>query len=134
VCTWIGAQAQIDTRQTGGRNPLVDAALDISLSWGGAGGDDDELDEMRGRRTGYVASAEQARQRIREARGGRPEADTIRVGEDGAVAGVAVGAAEPADEAAAEVAAGAADGSFEAFMRMFGGGGTPPPAPPPGGS
>ena len=41
VCTFIGAQAQIDTEKTGGRNPLVDLAQSLDIlggkTRGGAG-------------------------------------------------------------------------------------------------
>lgn len=49
VCTFIGAQAMVDTDKTGGRNPLVDAAQDLDILGGGARSEAErELDEMRG--------------------------------------------------------------------------------------
>lgn len=47
MCTWIGAQAMIDTDKTGGRNPLVDAAQDLDI-FGGRRPEDEELDAIRG--------------------------------------------------------------------------------------
>jgi hypothetical protein len=47
VCTWIGAQAQIDTKEHGGRNPLVDMAQQLDIL-GGRGERDAELDAIRG--------------------------------------------------------------------------------------
>jgi hypothetical protein len=47
VCVFIGAQAQIDTEKTGGRNPLVDAAKELDI-FGGKSGRDKELDAIRG--------------------------------------------------------------------------------------
>lgn len=47
VCTFIGAQAQIDPDRHGGRNPLVDAAQALDI----LGGQDEaerELDAIRG--------------------------------------------------------------------------------------
>ena len=47
VCTFIGAQAQIDTDKTGGRNPLVEMAQSLDIL-GGKTEAERELDEMRG--------------------------------------------------------------------------------------
>jgi hypothetical protein len=47
VCFFIGAQAQVDTRRTGGRNPLVDLAQDIDI-FGGRTSEEQELDAIRG--------------------------------------------------------------------------------------
>lgn len=47
VCSFIGAQAQIDTEKTGGRNPLVDAAQALDIL-GGRTPEEEELDRMRG--------------------------------------------------------------------------------------
>jgi hypothetical protein len=47
VCVWIGAQAQIDTEKTGGRNPLVDMAQELDIL-GGKSDRDRELDAIRG--------------------------------------------------------------------------------------
>jgi hypothetical protein len=49
VCTFIGAQAQIDTDKTGGRNPLVELAQSLDIL-GGKTDAERELDEMRGPR------------------------------------------------------------------------------------
>ena len=47
VCTFIGAQAQIDTEKTNGRNPLVDLAQSLDIL-GGKTEAERELDAMRG--------------------------------------------------------------------------------------
>jgi hypothetical protein len=47
VCSFIGAQAQIDTKKTGGRNPLVDMALSLDIL-GTRSPEEEELDRMRG--------------------------------------------------------------------------------------
>jgi hypothetical protein len=47
VCTWIGAQAWIDTEKTGGRNPLVDLAQQLDFT-GGRDEAEEELDRIRG--------------------------------------------------------------------------------------
>jgi len=49
VCIFIGAQAMVDTDKTGGRNPLVDAALAID-ALGGRTAEELELDAIRGER------------------------------------------------------------------------------------
>ena len=49
VCSFIGAQAQIDTEKTGGRNPLVDAAQALDIL-GGKTEEEKELDRIRGPR------------------------------------------------------------------------------------
>ena len=45
MCAFIGAQAQVDTKRTGGRNPLVELAQSIDIL--AAPGD---LDQLRGER------------------------------------------------------------------------------------
>ena len=47
MCTFIGAQAQVDTSKHGGRNPLVDAAMDLDIL-GGRTDAERELDAIRG--------------------------------------------------------------------------------------
>jgi hypothetical protein len=47
ICQFIGAQAWIDTDKTGGRNPLVDAAMEIDI-FGGRSERDILLDQIRG--------------------------------------------------------------------------------------
>jgi len=47
VCQFIGAQAQIDTKQTGGKNPLVEMASAIDILGGRTAGEA-ELDRIRG--------------------------------------------------------------------------------------
>lgn len=47
VCTFIGAQAMIDTEKTGGRNPLVDMAQQLDFL-GGRSEEERELDAIRG--------------------------------------------------------------------------------------
>src|SRR6185437_16310187 len=49
VCSFIGAQAWIDTDQTGGRNPLVEAAQALDFT-GGIDPAEAELDALRGPR------------------------------------------------------------------------------------
>lgn len=45
---WIGAQALIDTEKTGGRNPLVEAAAELSILPGERTPEEEELDMIRG--------------------------------------------------------------------------------------
>jgi hypothetical protein len=47
VCSFIGAQAAIDTKQHGGRNPLVEMAAAIDI-FGGKSPEEQELDRIRG--------------------------------------------------------------------------------------
>jgi hypothetical protein len=47
VCSFIGAQAQIDFKQSGGRNPLVELAQSIDIL-GGQTDAERELEAMRG--------------------------------------------------------------------------------------
>lgn len=47
VCTFIGAQAMVDTERHGGRNPLVDAAQHLDIT-GGRDEAERELDAIRG--------------------------------------------------------------------------------------
>jgi hypothetical protein len=49
VCSFIGAQAPIDTKQTGGKNPLVELAHAIDIM-GEQSDADRELEAMRGPR------------------------------------------------------------------------------------
>jgi hypothetical protein len=99
VCTWIGAQAMVDTEKTGGRNPLVDMAQQLDFT--GAKSDAErELDELRGPR---VADRIEDDPRLQL----RPVAADPDTGTE---------AANP-------------DGSFEAMIRMFGGGAGPAAVP-----
>lgn len=96
VCTWIGAQAQIDTEKSGGKNPLVEAVKEIDVFGGQEKSERDrELDEIRGPK---VADNWEDDPRL-----ARPVA------------------ADPARGVEAENAAG----SFEAMLTMFGGGAKP---------
>lgn len=47
MCSFIGAQAWVDVKAHGGRNPLVDAALELSI-FGERSEAERELDEIRG--------------------------------------------------------------------------------------
>lgn len=47
ICSFIGAQAPVDTSKTGGRNPLVEMARDISI-FGEKTPEEEELDRIRG--------------------------------------------------------------------------------------
>lgn len=47
VCQFIASQAQIDTSKTGGRNPLLDLAMDIDI-FGTRSEEQRALDELRG--------------------------------------------------------------------------------------
>ncbi len=47
MCSFIGAQAQIDTSKSGGRNPLVELAQSLDIL-GGRSAEEQELDRMRG--------------------------------------------------------------------------------------
>ena len=49
MCSFIGAQAMIDTDKHGGRNPLVELAASIDI-FGRKTDAERELDEMRGER------------------------------------------------------------------------------------
>jgi hypothetical protein len=97
VCIFIGAQAQIDTKETGGRNPLVDAAQ--------------ELDILGGR-------SERDRERDRELDAIRGEKVADRIEDDPRFSKVA---ADP--ERGVEAAN--PDGSFEAMLAMMSGGTSP---------
>jgi hypothetical protein len=99
VCTWIGAQAQIDTDKTGGRNPLVDMAQELDLL-GGKSARDRELDAIRGEKVADRAEDD-------------PRLQLKPV---------------PADPAKGVEAANP-QGSFEAMIRMLGGGMGPPAMP-----
>ena len=100
VCTFIGAQAQIDTEKTGGRNPLVDMAQSLDIL-GGKTDAERELDEMRGPK---VADHWEDDPRLQAS---RPVA------------------ADPA----AGVEASNPEGSFEAMIRLMGGGSGKPAMP-----
>lgn len=47
MCSFIGAQAPVDTRKTGGRNPLVELAQALDI-FGGKSPEELELDRIRG--------------------------------------------------------------------------------------
>jgi hypothetical protein len=49
MCSFIGAQAPVDTSKHGGRNPLVEAAREISI-FGDKSDAERELDRIRGPR------------------------------------------------------------------------------------
>jgi hypothetical protein len=49
VCQFIGAQAMVDTKQHGGKNPLVEAAASIDI-FGDKSPEEQELDRIRGPR------------------------------------------------------------------------------------
>jgi hypothetical protein len=111
-----------------GRNPLLAHAMELSLFPDKA---DEELDALRGERTGYVSSPEQARQRAAEHRSqGKPVAgDTLRADESGVVEAATAGD----DIVFSELPEGFPEpeqGSYEAFMRTFGCGGNPAPRGP----
>lgn len=99
ICTFIGAQAMIDTEKTGGRNPLVDLAQSLDIM-GGRTPEEEELDRMRGP---MVAARAEDDPRLQL----RPVAADPERG---------IEAANP-------------DGSFEAFIAMMGGGMGPPAMP-----
>jgi hypothetical protein len=128
ICTFIAAQAQVDLKAHGGRNPMLDEARKISLL-----GDAqeaavaDEEDEMRGEQTGYM-DAEAAKKLV--AAGGRsaPELNTQETDADGNMVGSELGDEMTPDEEA--LASAARPGSYEGFMAMFGGGGNAAPRGP----
>jgi hypothetical protein len=93
VCTFIGAQAQIDTEKTGGRNPLVEMAQSLDIL-GGKSEAERALDEMRGPK---VADRMEDDPRLQTTRPVAADPDQ------------GVEAANPA-------------GSLEAMIQMFGGG------------
>lgn len=99
TCTFIGAQAQIDTDKTGGRNPLVELAQSLDIL-GGRTDAERELDEMRGPK---VADRVEDDPRLQL----KPVA---------ADPGRGVEAANP-------------EGSFEAMIRLMGGGAGKPAMP-----
>lgn len=130
MCLFIAQQAQVDIKAHGGRNPLIEQALELSIF----PPEDDELDELRGERTGYVTDQE-GRRMMREAateqRPGRVKPtgeDTVEVDGEGNFVGYALGAQE-VTEAAPGGAQGNGPGSFEAFMATFAGGVIPGPPP-----
>lgn len=47
VCQFIGAQAMVDTKRHGGKNPLVELAASIDI-FGGKSPEERELDRIRG--------------------------------------------------------------------------------------
>jgi hypothetical protein len=47
VCQFIGAQAMVDTKAHGGKNPLVELAASIDI-FGGKSPEEQELDRIRG--------------------------------------------------------------------------------------
>jgi hypothetical protein len=47
ICSFIGAQAQVDTDKHGGRNPLVELAASLSI-FGDKSPEEEELDRIRG--------------------------------------------------------------------------------------
>jgi hypothetical protein len=128
TCQFIAATfVEYDPDKTGGKNPLSDIAADIRIH-PERSSEDDELERMRGERTGYVSHEEGARMM----RGGpktAPKTDTIEIDEDGNVVGAAL-SAPGSEESSSEGMAEPQAGSFEAFMRMFGSGGMPPPTGP----
>lgn len=95
ICQFIGAQAWVDTDKSGGRNPIVDAAMRIDIFAKEDGSKD--LDELRGEK---VADRPEEDSRLQTA---RPVAADPRAG---------VEAANP-------------EGSYESMMRLFGGGPRP---------
>lgn len=124
MCQFIAAQAPVDLKEHGGKNPLAEQASRITITPARTAGDD-ELDEMRGEPDGWVTHEEGVR-RMRQA-AGTSLPDTLVTDDAGNVVGDALTSekAEPQEPAAANAA-----GSFESFMTMFGGGGTPPPRGP----
>jgi hypothetical protein len=146
ICLFIGRQAQVDLKAHGGRNPLVDDALEMSIFPQPRSQEDEELDELRGEYTGHVTHEEGQRlmrestmaakvERIRERphrprpRKPEPKPDTAEVDEDGNFIGYALGE-QKVEEAAPGGGPSNGPGSFEAFMQMFGGGGQPAPRGP----
>jgi hypothetical protein len=128
VSLFIAQQAGLwmDMDKHGGKNPMVQQALELSLF----PDDEDELAEMRGEPTGYV-SDEEGRKIMRTksaAQKGIPTnsvkspPSTIEVDNDGNVVGVGLGVT-PAGFTEEEFGDQATPGSFEAFMSMFGAGG-----------
>lgn len=130
LALFIAQQAQVDVEKYGGKNPLVTQALGLSL----IPDEEDELEQMRGEMTGYV-SDEEGRKLMSDARrelnaaasgGKKGQLDSLIVDEEGNVVGVDMGVT-PAGFTEEEFGAQATPGSFEGFMRMFGGGQGPGP-------
>jgi len=134
IALFIAQQAPVDIDKHGGRNPLVDAALQLSLI---PDEEDEELAALRGEQTGTVTDEEgrklmAARGKVRQPKPTgtptthAPMQDTIQVDEQGNVIGVSIGV-DPEGFTEREFGEQATPGSFEAFMRMFGNGGAPGP-------
>jgi hypothetical protein len=100
----------VDVSKHGGRNPLIDAAREISIT-PKRGAKDDE-DSM---------GSEHEEEKV----GGPVASGKIPVDAEGNVPGAALGAQD-----APAGGPGNEPGSYEAFMMMFGGGGNPPPRGP----
>lgn len=131
ICAFVGSTVSFDMNKTGGKNPLVDMANRLSMfrAPGSAQADAAE-DDPRGEQTGWV-SDEEGRKIMAGGGTSAPALDTLVVDEEQNVVGSALGAETTVDEQALGAAAEA--GSFEGFMRMFGGGGIPvntAPQPP----
>jgi hypothetical protein len=93
ICTFIGAQAMVDPDKHGGRNPLVDAAQDISIFAGASPRERQELElELEAMRGEKVADDWRDDPRLQKP--------------------------VPADPERGVEAANAA-GSFEGFMKFF---------------
>lgn len=135
IALFIAQSTPVDLDKHGGRNPLVDAAMQLTLL---PDEEDEELAEMRGEQTGNVTDEEgrklmaargkTARQRTKKGvpTTHAPLQDTIQVDKDNNVIGVGIGVT-PESFTEREFGEQATPGSFEAFMRMFGGGGAPGP-------
>lgn len=128
----------IDMKASGGKNPLVEAAAQMTLlpdeRRSARTAAEVELDEMRGERIGYetdqTGRAKMQDDELRTPTNSVPgDTDTFVVDEDDNVVGVDLGKTEPG-EIEEKFARQATKGSFEAFMRMLGTGGTPPPTGP----
>jgi hypothetical protein len=103
ICTFIGAQAQVDIEKHGGRNPLVDAAASLSIF---AGATPEERRELE------LDSISPEEQELRAMRGevvAQDWRDDPRLQKP-----------VPADPGKGVEAANAT-GSMEAFTQMFGG-------------
>lgn len=135
IALFIAQSVPVDLDKHGGRNPLVDAALQLTLLPDEV---DEELEDMRGEQAGNVTDEEgrklmAARGRTARRRTAKgvptthaPLQNTIQVDKDNNVIGVGLGV-DPEGFTEREFGEQATPGSFEAFMRMFGGGGAPGP-------
>lgn len=117
ICAFIGAQAQINVQETGGRNPLVDSARQLHVWPRAEDMQQDSEPDPRGEQTGYVSSNEEGMKMMARGGASAPVLDTIEINDEQEVVGSELGAADDGDAEA--LGAAAQPGSYEAFQMMF---------------